>query len=97
MVSFGNPLRIFPFSPSLIQPVLYIAHVHRHQWYMGLLDLIVCSCPGRYSPLQNLLIFGAEFVPRSVVLSPVCTTVNNVHITVGMIMEWHVSISCTPF
>jgi hypothetical protein len=24
-------------------------------------------------------------------------TVNNVHITVGMIMEWHVSISCTTF
>jgi hypothetical protein len=22
---------------------------------------------------------------------------NNVHITVGMIMEWHVSISSTPF
>jgi hypothetical protein len=40
---------------------------------------------------------GAEFVPRAVVLSPVCTTLNNVHITVGMIMEWHVSISCTPF
>jgi hypothetical protein len=26
------------------------------------------SCPGRYSPLQSLLMFGAEFVPRSVVL-----------------------------
>jgi hypothetical protein len=24
-------------------------------------------------------------------------TVNSVHITVGMIMEWYVSISCTPF
>jgi hypothetical protein len=32
------------------------------------------SCPGRYSPLQSLLMFGAEFVPRLVVLSPVCTT-----------------------
>jgi hypothetical protein len=32
------------------------------------------SCSGRYSPLQSLLMFGAEFVPRSVVLSPVCTT-----------------------
>ena len=32
------------------------------------------SCPGQYSPLQSLLMFGAEFVPRSVVLSPVCTT-----------------------
>jgi hypothetical protein len=52
------------------------------------------SCPGRYSPLQSLLMFRAEFVTRSVVLSPVCTTLNNVHITVGMIMEWHVSISC---
>jgi hypothetical protein len=58
----------------LIQPVLYIVHVHRHQWYLGLLDWIVCSCPGRYSPLQSLLMFGAEFVPRSVVLSPVCIT-----------------------
>ena len=38
MVSFGNPLRIFRFPPSLIQPVLYIVHVHRHQWYLGLLD-----------------------------------------------------------
>ena len=74
MVSFGNPLRIFRFLPSLIQPVLYIVHVHRHQWYLGLLDWIVCSCPGRYSPLQSLLMFGAEFVPRSMVLSPVCTT-----------------------
>jgi hypothetical protein len=74
MVSFGNPLRIFRFPPSLIQLVLYIVHVHRHQWYLGLLDWIVCSCPGRYSPLQSLLMFGVEFVPRSVVLSPVCTT-----------------------
>jgi hypothetical protein len=32
------------------------------------------SCPGRYSPLQSLIMFGAEFVPRSVVLSPVSTT-----------------------
>jgi hypothetical protein len=32
------------------------------------------SCPGRYSLLQSLLMFGAGFVPRSVVLSPVCTT-----------------------
>ena len=32
------------------------------------------SCPGRYSLLQSLLMFGVEFVPRSVVLSPVCTT-----------------------
>jgi hypothetical protein len=32
------------------------------------------SCPGRYSPLESLLKFGAEFVPRSVVLSHVCTT-----------------------
>ena len=32
------------------------------------------SCPGRYSPLQSILMFGAEFVPRSVVLSHVCTT-----------------------
>ena len=74
MASFGNPLRIFRFPPSLIQLVLYIVHVHRHQWYLGLLDWIVCSCPGRYSPLQSLLMFGAEFAPRSVVVSPVCTT-----------------------
>ena len=74
MVSFGNPLRIFRFPPSLIQPVLYIVHVHRHQWYLELLDWIVCSYPGRYSQLQSVLMFGAEFVPRSVVLSPVCTT-----------------------
>jgi hypothetical protein len=47
MVSFGNPLKKFRFPPSLIQPVLYIVHVHRHQWYLGLLDRIVCSCPGR--------------------------------------------------
>ena len=71
---FDGFLRIFRFPSSLIQPVLYIVHVHRHQWYLGLLDWIVCSCPGRYSPLQSLLMFGAEFVPRSVVLSPVCTT-----------------------
>jgi hypothetical protein len=71
---FRKPLWIFCFSPSLIQPVLYIVHVHRYQWYLGLLDCIVCSCPGRYSPLQSLLMFGAEIVPRSVVLSPVCTT-----------------------
>jgi hypothetical protein len=32
------------------------------------------SCLGRYSPLQSLFMFGAEFVPRSVVLSPICTT-----------------------
>ena len=32
------------------------------------------SCSGQYSPLQSLLMFGAEFVPRSVVLSPVCIT-----------------------
>ena len=94
---FDGFLRIFRFPSSLIQPVLYIVHVHRHQWYLGLLDWIVCSCPGRYFPLQSLLMFGAEFVPRAVVLSPVCTTLNNVHITVGMIMEWHASISCTPF
>jgi hypothetical protein len=61
MVSFGNPLRIFRFPPSLIQPVLYIVHVHRHQWYLGLLDWIVCSCPGRYSLLQNLLMFGEGY------------------------------------
>jgi hypothetical protein len=36
MVSFGNSLRIFRFPPSLIQPVLYIVHVHWHQWYLGL-------------------------------------------------------------
>ena len=71
MISFGSPLRIYRFPPSLIQPVLYIVHVHRHQWYLGLLDWIVYSCPGRYSLLQSLLMFGAEFVPRSVVLSPV--------------------------
>ena len=74
IVSFGSPLRIFHFPPSLIQPVLCIVHAHRHHWYMGLLDWVVCSCPGRYSPLQSLLMFGAEFVPRSMVLSPVCTT-----------------------
>ena len=74
IVSFGNPLRIVRFPPSVIQPVLYIVHVHWHQRYLGLLDWIVCSCPGRYSPLQSLLIFGAQFVPRSMVLSPVCTT-----------------------
>jgi hypothetical protein len=55
------------------------------------------SCSGRYSPLQSLLMFGAEFVPRAVVLSPVCTTLNNVHITVGMIMEWHASINETKY
>jgi hypothetical protein len=33
MVSFGNSLWIFRFPPSLIQPVLYIVHVHWHQWY----------------------------------------------------------------
>ena len=71
---FRKPLEDLPLSPSLIQPVLYIVHVHRQQWYLGLLDWIVCSYPGQYSPLQSLLIFGAEFVPRSMVLSPVCTT-----------------------
>jgi hypothetical protein len=63
-----NPLIMFRFPPSLI------VHVHWNQRYLVLLDWIVCSCPGRYSPLQSLLMFGAEFVPRSMVLSPVCTT-----------------------
>ena len=31
-------LRNFDFPPSLIQPVLYIVHVHRYQWYLRLLD-----------------------------------------------------------
>ncbi len=35
---FDGFLRIFRFPSSLIQPVLYIVHVHRHQWYLGLLD-----------------------------------------------------------
>jgi len=71
---FRKPLEDFPLSSIFNTAVLYIVHVHRHRWYLGLLDWIVCSCPGRYSPLQSLLMFGAEFSPRSVVLSPVCTT-----------------------
>jgi hypothetical protein len=35
---FDGFLRIFRFPSSLIQPVLYIVHAHRHQWYLGLLD-----------------------------------------------------------
>ena len=67
---FRKPLEHFPLS-SIFNTAGY---VYRHQWYLGLLDWLVCSCPGRYSPLQSLLMFGAEFGPRSVVLSPVYTT-----------------------
>ena len=67
---FDGILRIFRFPSSLIQPVLYIGiEVSR----ATRLDSMY-SCPGRYSLLQSLLMFCAEFVPRSVVLSPVCTT-----------------------
>ena len=69
-VFFRNPLRIFHFPPSLIQPVLYKVHVHWHQWYRGLHDWIVCSCPGRYSLLQSLLMFGKLFACLGLNLSP---------------------------
>ena len=91
---FRKPIEDFPLS-SIFNTAGY---VHRHQWYLGLLDWIVCSCPGRYSPLQSPLnVWGWICPPVYGSFPRLHYTVNNVHITVRMIMEWHVSISSTPF
>ena len=95
---FDGFSRIFRFPSSLIQPVLYIVHVHRHQWYMGLLDYIVCIVVQSVFPVtEPFNVWGWICPPVRGSFPRLHYTVNNVHITVGMIMEWHVSISCTPF
>jgi hypothetical protein len=71
---FRKPIEDFPLSSIFNTAGFVHSACTSASVVSGLLDWIVCSCPGRYSPLQSILIFGAEFVPRSVVLSPVCTT-----------------------
>ena len=63
---FRKLLEDFPLS-SIFNTAGF---VHWHQWYLGLLDWIVCSCPGRYSPLQSLLMFGKLFACLGLNLSP---------------------------